>query len=98
MDARQIQALSSANLLIGCDNSVKQEADKTLALSPFPPEQLHMMPNITPDPTTTPRRRVGLVHAGWDLGKTKESYQAAFTQSSPATANKSYCVQQISCW
>jgi hypothetical protein len=37
------------------------------------------MPNITPDPTTTPRRRVGLVHAGWDLGGKKESYQAAFT-------------------
>jgi hypothetical protein len=98
MYTRQIQALSSANLLIGCDNSVKKEEEKTLALSPFPPEQLHMMPNITPDPTTTPGRRVGLVHAGWGLGEKKASYQAAFTQSSPATANKSYCVQQISCW
>jgi hypothetical protein len=98
MYAREIQALSSVNLLIGCNNSVKQEEDKTLALSLFPPKQLHMMPNITPDPTTPPRCRVGSVHAGWDLGEKKEPYQAAFAQSSPATANKSYCVQQISCW
>jgi len=73
-----IQALSSANLLIGCDNTVKQEEDKTLALSPFPPEQLHMMPNITPDPTTTLRRHVGLVHAGWGLGERKSIIPGGF--------------------
>ncbi len=78
MYARQIQALSSANLLIGCDNRVKQEEDKTLALSPFPPAQLHMMPNITPDPTTTPRRRVGLVHAAWGLGEKKSIIPGGF--------------------